>query len=235
MSPTAALKSVLTLLVFTVFISSALSQSGASSITGRLIDSEQSAVVYSTVALYTSDSTLVKGEVSDARGSFIIRGINPGDYYLMIQNIEFDDYYSKKLAVGSGLTVDMGSITLSSQSLELDGVTVTAKRQLVEVQPDKMVFNVSSTVNASGNNGLELLSKAPGIMIDPDNNVILQGKSGVRIFINGRPTRLSGSDLTTFLQSLQSDNIEQIELITNPSARYEAEGNAGGFFSRLFN
>ncbi|MEP0365922.1 MAG: TonB-dependent receptor [Cyclobacteriaceae bacterium] len=226
--PSSALsKSVFTYLIASLFISSAFSQSDFSEVTGRLVNSEQSAIVYSTVALYTADSALVKGEVSDTQGSFTIRGVNPGYYYLLIQNIEYADYYTDRLKVGSGEIVDVGAVMLSSQSVELEGVTVTGKRQLVEVRPDKMVFNVSSTVNASGNNGLELLSKAPGVMIDPDNNVILQGKSGVRIFINGRPTRLSGSDLTTFLQSLQSDNIEQIELITNPSARYEAEGNAG--------
>ena len=115
----------------------------------------------------------------------------------------------------------------------MDEVLVTGKRQMIEVHPDKLVFNVANSVNSSGKNGLELMRNAPGVMLDPDNNIILQGQSGVRIFINGRPSRLSGSDLATMLQSMQSDNIEAIEVITNPSAKYEAEGNGGIINIRL--
>ncbi|MEQ8237831.1 MAG: outer membrane beta-barrel family protein [Cyclobacteriaceae bacterium] len=204
-----------------------LGQSNQSQIKGRILDQNKQPVAYATAALYNTDSVLIKGEISNLDGYFTLNNIKENTYYLMVNHVEFAPKYVNNIEVSANNMINVGNIALSEQSVELSGVTVTAKRQMIEVLPDKMVFNVSSTVNASGNNGLELLSKAPGVIIDPDNNVILQGKSGVRIFINGRPSRLSGTDLTTFLESLQSDNIEKIELITNPSAKYEAEGNAG--------
>jgi hypothetical protein len=116
---------------------------------------------------------------------------------------------------------------LSRLKYKLNAVEIVGRKALVEVHADKMVFNVASSVNASGNNGLELLSKAPGVVVDMDNNIILQGKSGVQIFIDGRPSRLSGKDLTNFLESIRSDNIESIEIITKPSSKYDAEGTGG--------
>jgi hypothetical protein len=196
-------------------------------IKGLLLDTDNQPAAFSTVALYRTDSTLIKGAISDASGKFQVEGVFQGSVYLTIQNIEFNTYNSPTIKVNMGQSIDLKTIVMTPLSIKLSEVVVSGQRQLVEVLPDRMVFNVSSSVNASGNNGLELLSKAPGVVIDPDNNVILQGKSGVRIFINGRPSRLSGSDLATMLESMQSDNIELIELITNPSAKYEAEGNAG--------
>ncbi|MFY0606074.1 MAG: TonB-dependent receptor [Cyclobacteriaceae bacterium] len=218
---------VASILICLFFSELAFAQANSATIFGKLVDQDEAPVVYSTVALYTLDSVLVKGEVSDLEGNFSIRNITAGQYFVMVQNVEFNPFYSATISLLADQSYDMNTVKLEPRNVELEGVMVTAKRQMVEVLPDKMVFNVASTINASGNNGLELLRKAPGVMIDPDNNVILQGKSGVRIFINGRPSRLSGSDLTTFLESMQSDNIEKIELITNPSAKYEAEGNAG--------
>ncbi len=215
------------ILCLSLTIHSSFSQTNTATIIGRLLNLEKSPIVYSTVALHQLDSNLVKGEVSDLEGGFVIRSITPGSYFVIVQNVEFNDYYSSTFSLRPGQVYDLRTITLEPRNVELEGVMVTAKRQMVEVLPDKMIFNVASTINASGSNGLELLRKAPGVLVDPDNNVILQGKSGVRIFINGRPSRLSGNDLATFLESMQSDNIEQIELITNPSAKYEAEGNAG--------
>ena len=98
---------------------------------------------------------------------------------------------------------------------------------MVEVHADKLVYNVSASVNASGNNALELLSKSPGVMVDMDKNIVVQGKSGVQVYINGRPSRISGSDLTNMLEGMRSDDIEAIEIISNPSAKYDAEGTGG--------
>jgi hypothetical protein len=197
-----------------------------SRIQGTLLDADATPVPYTTISLLTVDSVFAGGAISEEDGSYIIEDLSAGQYILIAQNIEFATYSSGAfdLAPGDRKTVD---ITMEKASIEMDEVVVKGKRALIEVKPDKMIFNVASSVNAAGNNGLELLSKAPGVVVDPDNNIILQGKSGVRIFINGRPTRLSGSDLVSMLQTMQSDNILAIEIITNPSARYEAEGNAG--------
>jgi iron complex outermembrane recepter protein len=196
-------------------------------ISGVIQDMDGAPVPYTTVILLTTDSVYVAGAVTKDDGSYTITSVRPSTYRIKVQNIEFDAYLSYVFKLADNQDKSFPVIKLSKSVTQLDEMVVTGKKELVEVHPDKMVFNVSSSVNASGNNGLELLSKAPGVLIDPDNNIILQGKGGVRIFINGRPSRLSGSDLATMLQSMQSDNIESIEIITNPSAKYEAEGNAG--------
>ncbi|MFT4740237.1 MAG: iron complex outermembrane receptor protein [Marivirga sp.] len=218
---------LITLCFLSLSIHSTLGQMQSTSISGSLINDAGAPIPYSTIAWFKADSSLIKGAISDNAGDFSLVSDFSGTSYIVVQNIEFQTYTSPFLELEAGEQLVVAPISLSASTEALSEVVVSAKRQMVEVLPDRMVFNVSSSINASGNNGLELLSKAPGVVIDPDNNVILQGKSGVRIFINGRPSRLSGADLATLLESMQSDNIELIELITNPSAKYEAEGNAG--------
>ena len=109
----------------------------------------------------------------------------------------------------------------------MQNVSVTAKKPMVEVKADKTILNVEGTINATGNDALELLRKSPGVTLDKDDNISMAGKNGVQVYIDGKPSPLSGADLTAFLKSLQSAQIESIELITNPSAKYDAAGNAG--------
>ena len=104
---------------------------------------------------------------------------------------------------------------------------------MVEVKADKMILNVEGTINAVGNDALELLRKSPGVMIDKDDNISLSGKNGVQIYIDGKPSPLSGNDLSAYLKSLRSEQVESIEIITNPSAKYDAAGNAGIINIRL--
>ncbi|GAB2675687.1 outer membrane beta-barrel family protein [Flavihumibacter cheonanensis] len=115
----------------------------------------------------------------------------------------------------------------------LSAVTVIGRKPLVEVKPDKLVFNVENSINAIGGNGLEVLRKAPGVVVDKDENILLSGKSGIRIYIDGRPSPLAGTDLTDYLKSLPAGDIATIEIITNPSARFEAAGSAGIINIRL--
>ncbi|MCC5926813.1 MAG: TonB-dependent receptor [Bacteroidetes bacterium] len=205
----------------------------APGISGIVQDSENQPVEFATVSLLTADSLFVKGEVTNRDGEFMIRNVQPGTYLLEIRNVAFERYYSDLFDIVSGEIKEMGSITLVRAVGQMEQVNVTATRPIIEIFPDRTVFNVEGSINAAGNDGLELLGKAPGVMIDPDNNIVMQGRSGVRVYINGRATRLSGDDLTAMLQSMQSDNIESIEIITNPSSRYDAEGNAGIINIRL--
>jgi len=241
LSPATALRStvhtaflwIIFMITFTFSSFTLLSQNKSAEITGRLLNLNQEPVPYSTIALFDSDSVLIRGAISDADGNFILQNIVAGTYKLMITNIEYETYVVPVLTLSEGEVKEIGTLNLQESKGRMDEVLVTGKRQMIEVHPDKLVFNVANSVNSSGKNGLELMRNAPGVMLDPDNNIILQGQSGVRIFINGRPSRLSGSDLATMLQSMQSDNIEAIEVITNPSAKYEAEGNGGIINIRL--
>jgi outer membrane receptor protein involved in Fe transport len=128
---------------------------------------------------------------------------------------------------------NLGDITLHTASEQLDEVVVVTTRPIVEVHPDKTVFNVEGSINATGNTALELLRKSPGVVVDNNDNVILAGKSGVKIYIDGKPSPLGAEDLANRLKSMQSTEIDAIEIITNPSAKYDAEGNAGIINIRL--
>lgn len=196
-------------------------------ISGFVYAPDKQPAVFSTIVLLNQDSLIVKGTLSSYDGSFMIDRIAPGNYFVQVRNLEFANYLSKQIRISQNEHMQLESIYLSPSSNQLTEVVVSAKKALVEVHADKMVFNVSSSINASGSSGLELLGKSPGVIVDMDNNIILQGKSGVQVFVNGRPTRLSGNDLTNFLESLRSENIESIEIITNPSSKHDAEGTAG--------
>ncbi len=209
------------------------SQQNTSQVKGLIKGPDNAPVAFATVILLRQDSVFIKGEVSKEDGSFEIVGIKPDTYRVKVQNLEYETHQTDNFNLSPNETKTLPAIKLEKSVTQLDEVVVEGKKALVEVHADKMVFNVASSVNASGFNGLELLGKAPGVMIDLDNNILLKGKSGVRIFINGRPSRLSGTDLAVMLQSMQSDNIESIEIITNPSSKYEAEGNAGIINIRL--
>ncbi|MFT5765489.1 MAG: iron complex outermembrane receptor protein, partial [Saprospiraceae bacterium] len=128
---------------------------------------------------------------------------------------------------------DLPTIHLGTSGVELTEVTVVAKRPLLEMKPDKMVFNVEGSVNAAGNNALELLKKAPGVVVDNNDKINMLGKSGVMIYIDGKPSPLSGDDLAAFLKTMQASEIDNIEIITNPSAKYDAEGTGGIINIRL--
>ena len=203
------------------------SQQNTTQIRGQIFNPEKTPAMFSTAILLNQDSVIVKGLLTGEDGKFVFDKLNAGKYFVKVTNIEFKTFVSKPILLRKNDQVELDSIKLLTNSVKLNTVEIIGRKALVEVHSDKTVFNVASSVNASGNNGLELLSKAPGVVVDMDNNIILQGKSGVQIFINGRPSRLSGKDLTNFLESIRSDNIESIEIITNPSSKYDAEGTGG--------
>jgi iron complex outermembrane recepter protein len=209
------------------FSHSTMAQQNQAQIAGYVYNPDKEPALYSTVVLLNKDSVLVKGAFSQEDGSYVLENIAPGNYFVQIRNVEFETYVTPPITINSSEKKVLDPIVLSPAVNQLGEVVVSAEKALIEIHPDKMVFNVSASANASGNNGLELLSKAPGVIVDMDNNIILQGKSGVQIYINGRPSRLSGTDLANMLEGMRSDNIESIEIITNPSSRYDAEGTAG--------
>ncbi|MBD0294405.1 MAG: TonB-dependent receptor, partial [Flavisolibacter sp.] len=131
------------------------------------------------------------------------------------------------------LDITVPDLQLTKAAGDLKGVTITAQKPIVEVKADKTILNVEGTVNAVGSDALELLRKSPGVMVDKDDNLTVSGKNGVQVYIDGRPTPLAGPDLANYLKTLQSSQIEAIEIITNPSAKYEAAGNAGIINIRL--
>lgn len=220
--------SSLLLLLIAVIFSSAVS---AQKISGVVRDQQGKGLEKTTVSLLRAkDSAVVKLSVTDKEGRFSFE-TGPGQYLVSISHIGYIPVYSRVLEASDNATV--GDLVLVPAERSLTGVTVTSKKPMVEVKADRTILNVEGTINATGNDALELLRKSPGVTVDKDDNISLSGKSGVQVFIDGKPSPLSGTDLANYLKSMQSTQIESIELITNPSAKYEAAGNAGIINIRL--
>lgn len=205
-----------------------------SEISGKVIDANGQAVAFANAVLYSSaDTQMVKAEITDFDGVFKISGISHGDYTLHISFVGYATYRSEPFAINGSESKALETVVLQTDENVLDAVEIVTERSIIEVLPDKTVFNVEGSVNATGNTALELLRKAPGVMVDNNDNIILLGKSGTQIYIDGKPSPLAGDDLANYLRSMQSSEIEAIEIITNPSAKYDAEGDAGIINIRL--
>ena len=203
-------------------------------ISGTVRDEKGTALEYVAVTLYqSSDSLLVKGEVTNEAGDFVFESVNPGNYYLECSFIGFDDYKSATFELTGDKPLVMSKIVLVTSSQMIEEVTIKAKKPLIEIQADKMILNTDASVSAVGSNGLDLLRKAPGVTIDNNENIQLKGKNGVNFYIDGKPSYLSPAELAGLLKGLTAADIEAIEIITNPSAKYDAQGNAGIINVRL--
>lgn len=203
------------------------------SISGTIKDDQGKTLPGASVTLKkTSDSSIVKIAVSTNTGSYQFQAIPAGKYFVNASFIGYVAYNSQSFEHSRESTT-APAVTLFKVNGDLKAVTVTASRPIVEVKADKTVLNVEGTINAVGQDALELLKKSPGVLVDRDDNLSLSGKNGVQVYIDGKPSPLSGKDLADYLRTLQSSSIESIEIITNPSARYDAAGNAGIINIRL--
>lgn len=197
------------------------------SIKGTVKNANNEVVVSAVVSVLTEqNNAFVKAAITDDAGKFKIKNIANGNYKLFITSLGYVDYKSPSFKIQNDDKA-LGIIALKTDTEALDEVTVLAEKPMIQVLADKTVFNVANTINAVGDSGFELLRKAPGVIIDNTNNIIVEGKNGVLIYIDDRPSVLRGQDLVNFLKTLQASDIDNIEIITQPSSRYDAEGNAG--------
>ncbi|HET9823724.1 MAG TPA: outer membrane beta-barrel family protein [Chitinophagaceae bacterium] len=203
----------------------------AQQINGFVKDDNGAPLPGATVSLIR-DSSTIKLAVTKQNGSFDFSGIRQGSYKVMISHIGYKPAFSPKFSF-TETDVTVTELKLSKAPADLSNVNVTSRKPMLEVKADKMVVNVEGTINAVGSNALELLRKSPGVSFDKDDNISMAGKNGVQIYIDNRQTPLSGQDLAAYLKTLQSSQVESIELITNPSAKYDAAGNAGIINIRL--
>jgi len=212
---------------FSFFLLLSVTAAMAQKIDGKVMQADGSAAGYATVTLHLSlDSTLIKGALSGESGEYEFRDVPAGSYFLKTNLIGSGQAVTPAFEYnGSNKTLE--TIQLQESAQELSEVTVSARRPAIEVKADKTVLNVEGTVNSTGLNALELLRKAPGVTIDNNDNVNIKGKHAVRVMIDGRDVPLDGKDLAALLKSTQAADISSIEIITNPSAKYDASGNAG--------
>ncbi|WP_338814694.1 TonB-dependent receptor [Bernardetia sp. Wsw4-3y2] len=219
--------SLLVLLFLSSF--SAFAQTNSHSITGTAESDNGEAVSFAAVGLMNvSDSSLAKASVADADGNFRFVDVRNGDYFVIVTSVGYQKFTSNTISVteNSSKEINVNKFVIQSNNV-LDAVEITAKKPMVEVLADKTVFNVEGTIAASGSSGLEVLRKAPGVILDNNNGIIVEGKSGIQVYIDGKRSVLQGEDLTNYLNTLQASDIESIEIITQPSSKYDAAGSAG--------
>ncbi|HET9486832.1 MAG TPA: TonB-dependent receptor, partial [Chryseosolibacter sp.] len=194
-------------------------------ISGSIVDDQNAAVPFANAAVYHNlDSILVGGAASDENGVFTIK-MKPGNYYLKITFLS----YQEKIIPDVNLinkNINLGTIVLSSDSRLLETVEIEGERSQMELQLDKRVFNVGSDLSTSGGNAADLLNNVPSVNVEVDGTVSLRGNENVRILINGKPSGLTSRDPDA-LRNLQANLVERVEVITNPSSRYEAAGEVG--------
>lgn len=195
-------------------------------ITGIVTDDVKKPAKGVSVTLHKAkDSSIVKIAITNNDGIYTFNAV-AGKYFISVSNLGFTKQNTANFDIAAS-NYNVPEIALVKSSKSLGEVTVSSKKPLIEVKADKTIFNVEGSINATGTDAFELLRKSPGVMIDKDDNVSLAGKNGVLVYIDGRPSPLAGKDLADYLKTIQSSNIEAIELITNPSAKYDAAGNAG--------
>ncbi len=196
---------------------------------GILIDEEtEEPLSFATVAMYSArDSSMVSNAVSEMDGGFQMK-VPPGTYYAVVQYVGFENKTISTIRVSATEDkLDLGKVTLASDAISLQEVEVRAERSQMQFQLDRRVFNVGKDLTNAGNSAADILDKVPSVSVDPEGNVSLRGSQSVRILVNGQPSGLLSAGETEALLRMQGDIIESIEVITNPSARYEAEGEAG--------
>ncbi len=197
------------------------------SISGKVTDQQNKLMQSATVSLLRAkDSSVVKFSVTDKSGGYHFENITPGQYLISVSAVGHAKTYSSKIEVQDQLN-SLKTIELLPQAKALSAVTVTSNRPLIEQKIDRTVVNVEASVTNVGNSALEVLEKSPGITVDKDGNISLKGKEGVMVLVDNRPTYLSGPDLANLLRSMQASQLDQIEIMTNPPARFDASGNAG--------
>ncbi len=197
---------------------------------GQLKDAgTEEPVGFANIAIYTvADGELVSGTTSDIDGNFQIKDLPYGDYRLEVTFIGYEGEEMMLELNDSERYLRVGEIDLNAGgATDLEEVTVTAERAIMELGLDRKSFNVEKSVAASGGSAEDLLRQIPGINVDLEGNVSLRGSGGVRFLINGRPSGLVGTDPATYLKSLPSASIERVEVITNPGAAFDPEGTAG--------
>lgn len=199
-------------------------------ISGTLVDSvSKQPLMYASVALFRATGKApINGVLTDDKGSFKIDGVKPGDYKIRITYVGYPEKF-----VGGVTTTDskpdknMGQIFVKSSAKTLNEVSVTAQAPLIENKIDKIVYNAEKDLTATGGNATDVLQKVPLVAVDINGNVSLRGDQNVRVLINGKPSGATSASLSDVLKTIPADQIKSIEVITSPSAKYDAEGSAG--------
>lgn len=218
---------LLTLATLVSFVGHAQLKNGK--VSGTVVDGSHKTIESATIALLRAkDSSTVKFTVADRAGEFLFENIKEGSYLVSVTAVGHQKGFSEKVQLtDTHPEVSIKTIELIPQAKAMSGVVVTAKKPLIEQRIDRTIVNVEAAATNVGASALEVLEKSPGISVDKDGNISLKGKQGVMVLVDGRPTQLSGTDLANLLRNMNASQLDQVEIMTNPPAKYDAAGNAG--------
>ena len=205
------------------------SPKGTAKITGYVVDSAQTkAVEFASVALYNkSTGKAVDGTVADEKGKFILSKLVAGDYRVLVTFVGYRTKMVDNLTLANGQNLELGVIKLGSSVKTLDEVTVTGQAAIIEEKVDRLVYNADKDIAAKGGDATDVLRKVPLLTVDLDGNVSLRGSQNIRVLINNKPSTIIASSVSDALKQIPADQIKTVEVITSPSAKYDAEGSGG--------
>lgn len=223
------MRKVITLTTLLLLVIFTHAQTIGTRVYGIVKSTEGKILEASTVSLLqAADKKVAKVAISDKQGAFELLNIKPGHYYVQVSAVGFTQQKPDSIDVKEGTeSLEVNITPLKAAQAQLNDVTVTGRRQIVETKIDRTVVNVDAMISNAGSTALEVLEKSPGIMIDKDGNISLKGKQGVIVLLDGRQTYLSGQDLANLLKNMPSSELDQLEIMTQPPAKYDASGTAG--------
>ncbi|SNC75745.1 Outer membrane receptor proteins, mostly Fe transport [Hymenobacter gelipurpurascens] len=206
---------------------SSTTATGTARLTGRVLDAAtQKPIEYATVALLPATGTApLTGATCDEQGRFELKSLAAGTYRLQLSFVGYATRLESVTVTDAG--ADVGSLTLTASAQNLAGVTVTGEKPMVETKPDRLIYNAEQDASNTGGNAADVLRKTPLVNLDGEGNVQLRGTSNVRILINNKPSALLSGNLAEALKQIPADQIKAIEVVTAPSAKYDAEGSGG--------
>jgi iron complex outermembrane receptor protein len=216
------------LLVAAIGTTRAQSSGSSANVSGSLLDEQGKPMMYATASLLNAkDSTIVKGAISNEQGVYNFDHIKQGRYVIKATTVGYQKAVSQPITVASNGSVTVPELKMQPNAHNLNAVNITAAKPLIERKIDRTVMNVANSPLAAGNSAMDILERAPGVTVDKDDNISLKGKQGVTVMLNDKLTYLTAAQLATLLRSTDGNTIESIEIITNPSAKYDAAGNSG--------
>jgi hypothetical protein len=216
------------LFLLTLFSTDTLAQAKIGKVTGSVKSADGSLDGVTISLLKAKDSSLAKVAVSNKAGDFEMEKIADGKYLISATAVGYTKFLGSHFTISpENSTVNVGNLELKSSDQNLGNVQVTARRPLIENKIDKMVVNVDAAVTNVGTTAMDVLEKSPGISVDNNGNLSLKGKQGVIILIDGKPSYLGGQDLANLLRNMPSAQLDQIEIMSQPSAKFDASGNSG--------
>lgn len=223
------LKQVLFLSLFTLLLNNfSRAQTTGGKISGSVLDDAKKPLDAATVILLAAkDSTVISTQLVSPNGGFAFQNLKDNTYLIKATYIGYKSFQSGAVVVSGQKPVNLPPFILSLAGKKLGEVAITAQKAYVQQKIDRTVVNVGALISNTGANALEVLAKTPGVQVDAEGNITFKGKSGVLVMIDDKPTYLSAANLVTYLRSLPSSSLDQIELMDNPPAKYDAAGNAG--------